>query len=94
MAAAPEILLLDEPAAGLNSAEVNEMIKVIKRLQQQGITIILVEHDMKLVMEISDQILVLDHGKQIAIGRPEMIRNDERVVRAYLGKRRQNASII
>lgn len=93
MAAAPEILLLDEPAAGLNPAEVDEMIKIIQKIRQQGITIVLVEHDMRLVMGISDHILVLDHGKQIAMGKPESIRKDANVVRAYLGKRKQDARI-
>jgi branched-chain amino acid transport system permease protein len=88
LAAVPEILLLDEPAAGLNSSEVNGMIKVIQNIRQKGITIVLVEHDMKLVMGISDHILVLDHGKQIAWGKPDMIRNDEQVVSAYLGRRK------
>ena len=88
LAADPEILLLDEPAAGLNPAEVSDMVEVIEKVRQQGITIVLVEHDMKLVMGISDHILVLDHGKQIALGKPAAIRNDEKVVSAYLGRRK------
>jgi branched-chain amino acid transport system permease protein len=87
LAAKPRILLLDEPAAGLNPAEVTEMMDLIHCIRRQGVTIVLVEHDMKLVMGISHRVLVVDHGKQIALDAPEAIRRNERVIKAYLGRR-------
>lgn len=82
----PELLLLDEPAAGLNLKETAELSRLIRRIQRQGVTIILVEHDMRLVMEIADRIIVLDRGRKIAEGTPEEIRNNQRVIVAYLGE--------
>ncbi len=87
LAARPSLLLLDEPAAGLNLAEVNDLMALIQQVRHEGVTVVLVEHDMKLVMSISDRIVVLDHGRKIAEGRPEEIRTNQRVVEAYLGKR-------
>lgn len=83
----PAILLLDEPAAGMNSTEVEMLMDLILRIRSQGVTVILVEHDMKLVMGISERILVLNYGKQIAMGRPEEIQANEEVITAYLGRR-------
>ena len=92
LASRPEVLLLDEPAAGLNPAEVNDLMALIQWIRHQGITVVLVEHDMKLVMGISDRVLVLDYGRKIAEGRPEEIRSNERVVEAYLGRRGHHAA--
>lgn len=91
LAANPRLLLLDEPSAGLNDTETQRMKELIKKMRDQGITILLVEHDMKLVMGISDRIIVLNFGKKIAEGTPEEIRNNPEVIRAYLGERRKDA---
>ena len=82
----PTLLCLDEPAAGLNpreSAELNDLLRTI--LDEQGTSILLIEHDMSVVMQISDHVIVLDYGEKIADGRPDEIRNDARVIAAYLG---------
>ncbi len=91
LAADPELLLLDEPAAGCNERETREIAELLTRLAGRGITIVLVEHDMRLVMGISDHILVLDHGRKLAEGSAEEVRRDPRVVEAYLGRRGQDA---
>jgi branched-chain amino acid transport system ATP-binding protein len=85
LAAKPKILLLDEPAAGLNHVETDEIRILIERIAATGVTIVLVEHDMKLVMRVSTRILVIDYGKKLAEGRPEEVRDDPQVVAAYLG---------
>ncbi|UGY16287.1 ABC transporter ATP-binding protein [Bradyrhizobium septentrionale] len=85
LAAKPKILLLDEPAAGLNHVETEEISVLIERIAATGVTIVLVEHDMKLVMRVSTRILVLDYGRKLAEGRPEEVRADPQVVAAYLG---------
>jgi branched-chain amino acid transport system ATP-binding protein len=86
LAADPEILMLDEPAAGLNPRETAEMDEVIRRIAARGITVLLVEHDMKLVMAISERVIVLDHGKCIADAAPATVRANPEVIRAYLGE--------
>ncbi|TAN50540.1 MAG: ABC transporter ATP-binding protein [Rhodospirillales bacterium] len=85
LAAKPKLLLLDEPAAGLNATESREIDDVILKVAESGITVVLVEHDMKMVMGISDHILVLDYGRKLAEGTPDEVRNNPDVVAAYLG---------
>ena len=85
LAARPKILLLDEPAAGLNHTETDEIDELIRRIAEAGITVVLVEHDMKLVMGLSDHILVLNYGKKLAEGTPDEIRRNPDVIAAYLG---------
>lgn len=85
LAARPTVLLLDEPAAGMNPAEAAELMELIRRVKERGVTIVLIEHHMKVVMGISDRIAVLDYGNKIAEGTPEEIRCDRRVIDAYLG---------
>ncbi|HTO46602.1 MAG TPA: ABC transporter ATP-binding protein [Burkholderiales bacterium] len=85
LAARPQLLLLDEPAAGLNPTETMEIHALIAKLAGGGITVVLVEHNMRLVMGVSDRILVLDYGRRLAEGAPETVRNDPQVIEAYLG---------
>ena len=85
LATQPKLLLLDEPASGLNAYETRELGEIIYRIRDMCITVILVEHDMGLVMRISEEVLVLDYGEVIAEGSPEEIRANEKVIEAYLG---------
>ncbi|MEW5830982.1 MAG: ABC transporter ATP-binding protein [Chloroflexota bacterium] len=85
LASRPKLLLLDEVLAGLNSSEIGNMVETVKKIRESGITIIMIEHVMKAVMNVSDRILVLDYGQQIAEGTPEEISQNEKVIEAYLG---------
>lgn len=85
LAGEPSLLLLDEPAAGLNATEARDIDALIRRLAAEGVTVVLVEHNMRLVMEVSDRVLVLDRGRRLAEGRPEQVARDPAVIEAYLG---------
>jgi branched-chain amino acid transport system ATP-binding protein len=85
----PKLLLLDEVMAGLNHVEVDEVVELIKKMRDKGVTILVIEHVMKAIRRLSDRLLVLHHGQQIAEGRTDQVLSDPRVVEAYLGKRRQ-----
>jgi branched-chain amino acid transport system ATP-binding protein len=86
LAAEPKVLLLDEPAAGCNAVETDEVDELIRKVAMSGIAVVLVEHDMKLVMNISNRILVLNRGNALVEGTPHEVRNDPAVLEAYLGK--------
>lgn len=87
LATAPRILLLDEPAAGLNAVETKDLEQLLRRLAGEGVGVLLVEHDVAFVMDICDRIYVLDHGVMISHGTPAHVRSDETVIAAYLGGR-------
>jgi len=86
LAAEPRVLLLDEPAAGCNAVETAEIDELVRRVAAKGIAIVLVEHDMKLVMKISDRVLVLNRGRPVVEGTPREVRDDPAVLEAYLGQ--------
>ncbi len=86
LAASPELILLDEPAAGLNPLETEILSENLEKILKRGVTILLIEHDMNLVMKISEKIIVLNFGEKIAEGKPEEIQKNEKVINAYLGE--------
>jgi ABC-type branched-subunit amino acid transport system ATPase component len=86
LATAPRLLILDEPASGMNPAEKAGLVQLVGRIRESGVTVLFIEHDMSVVMGISDRIIVLDHGTQIAEGGPDEIQRNPRVVEAYLGR--------
>jgi branched-chain amino acid transport system ATP-binding protein len=86
LATQPKLFLLDEPTAGLNIQETKDLLKTLNKIHQQGITLLIIEHDMRVIMELCDHIFVLNFGQKIAEGNPDQIRISEQVIEAYLGK--------
>ena len=87
LATNPKLLLLDEPAAGMNPSETADLMELIRKIRDRGVTVLLIEHNVRFVMQLAEQIAVLDHGQLLSVGTPAEIRNDERVITAYLGRR-------
>lgn len=91
LASNPTLLLLDEPAAGMNETETESLFELIKTIQSMGVTVLIIEHDMSLVMRLCDRITVLNFGEKLAEGKPEEIQNNETVIEAYLGKEEEES---
>ena len=92
LAARPELLLLDEPTAGLSAGEARALLALIRRLRADGLTFVIIEHNMDIVMEAADRVVVLDYGEKIAEGTPQEIQRDPRVIAAYLGEEPDDAA--
>ena len=90
LATQPQLVILDEPAGGMNEQETTSLISLIRKVRDQGITVLLIEHDMSLVMRVCEKIVVLEYGSKIAEGSPQEIKNDQEVIRAYLGAEQED----
>ena len=93
LAQEPRLLLLDEPAAGLNSRETEDLMALLEALRERGLTLLIIEHDMTLIMGLCQRVVVLDHGQVIASGPPKEIRRDPRVIEAYLGREEDDGDL-
>jgi len=90
LATKPQLVILDEPAGGMNEQETAGLISLIRKVRDQGVTVLLIEHDMSLVMRVCEKIVVLEYGSKIAEGSPQEIKNDQEVIRAYLGAEQED----
>ena len=90
LATRPQLVILDEPAGGMNEQETTSLISLIRKVRDQGVTVLLIEHDMSLVMRVCEKIVVLEYGSKIAEGTPQQVKNNQEVVRAYLGAEQED----